>query len=703
VTFYDGVNVLGGGTIANGKATLTTSLLGSGPRSLKAYYAGDTAYAPSTSSVWLQTVNAVPGYGFLGPSTYPTGGTNPSAVFLADFNADGNADIVVDNILFLGKGDGTFAKNVIQGSPIAIGDFNGDGKTDIAIITYLGSPVTHVPEGNISVLFGNGDGTFQTAAGATDIVGSLGSFATADFNGDGRADLAVSALTERIPCPGPCSSTMNILLGNGDGTFTSSAGVSGSSASLSFAIGDFNGDGKADLAVYSYGSPVNGINPSWSVYLGNGDGTFQPVANSLPPGDGSVLVGDFNGDGNLDLVTSSSVLLGNGDGTFQSPVNYGGGATSMGAGDFNGDGKLDLAAVTSGSLNIMFGNGDGTFQRPVSYSAGTSPTYLAAVSDFNGDSRLDVALVSASGLGVMLAGAPPNNAPATVSVVSGNNQTGVPGAPLAQNLVVRVLGSDGTPFAGATVSFAVTTGSAFLAPTTTTTAADGMAATSVTLSGKAGAIQITSSVNGLAPVTFSATAITTPSSLSIASGNHQTGTVGTSLGQKLVVQALGADGNPSAGGTVTFSVTSGMASVSPATVTIGADGIAATSVTLGGTAGAIQITASVAGAPPVMFSVTAVAASNGLPAPQIYSGGVMSAGLSSPPVETASPNATFSIFGQNFATLGTNRRVLPPDFVNGLMPTKLAGVCVLFGNQRAPISLVTASQLNVQVWSDRPR
>ena len=75
----------------------------------------------------------------------------------------------------------------------------------------------------------------------------------------------------------------------------------------------------------------------------------------------------------------------------------------------------------------------------------------------------------------------------------------------------------------------------------------------------------------------------------------------------------------------------------------------------------------------------------------------MSAALSSPPVQAASPNAALSIFGQNFAALGTNRRVLPPDFVNGLMPTNLAGVCVLFGNQRAPIFLVTPWQLNVQV------
>jgi uncharacterized protein (TIGR03437 family) len=184
----------------------------------------------------------------------------------------------------------------------------------------------------------------------------------------------------------------------------------------------------------------------------------------------------------------------------------------------------------------------------------------------------------------------------------------------------------------------------------------------------------------------------TPASLSIVSGNNQTGTIGTTFGQKLVVKITGADGNPFAGAAVTFAVASGSASASPTTATSGIDGTAATSVTLSGTTGAIRVTASTPGLPTVTFSANAAP-----PAPQIQTGGVMSAGLSSPPVQAASPNAIVSVFGQNLAPAGTNRRALPPDLVNGLLPTNFAGVCVLFGNQRAPIFIVTPGQVNVQV------
>src|SRR5262249_42454842 len=140
----------------------------------------------------------------------------------------------------------------------------------------------------------------------------------------------------------------------------------------SMAVGDFDGDGHLDLAVANSGED------SVSVLLGNGDGTFQPqLAYALPMSPQWVAAGDFNGDGLLDLAISGnrvSVLLGEGDGTFQPPVTMAAGllSSSLVAGDFNGDGRLDLAAAWddgtgqgNDGVAVLPGNGNGTFGAPV--------------------------------------------------------------------------------------------------------------------------------------------------------------------------------------------------------------------------------------------------------------------------------------------------------------------------------------------------
>ncbi len=209
----------------------------------------------------------------------------------------------------------------------------------------------------------------------------------ADFNGDGFADLAVTNFSSG-------SDTVSVLLGNGDGTFRPIASYRTGSGSLVVAVGDFNRDGIADLAVTNLNS--NNI----SVLLGNGDGTFQAaneyfaVTNPL-----TIAVGDFNGDGNPDLAIvgessgqAVSVLLGNGDGSFKLPVNYPIGTIThpINTGDFNGDGKLDLVLADSGNVILLLGNGDGTFQTPISYAIGNNAQSVV-VADFNGDGIADIA------------------------------------------------------------------------------------------------------------------------------------------------------------------------------------------------------------------------------------------------------------------------------------------------------------------------
>jgi hypothetical protein len=207
-------------------------------------------------------------------------------------------------------------------------------------------------------------------------------------------------------------------LGNGDGTLQAPVCYGAISNSASVAVGDFNGDGKPDLAVT--------VNGGVSVLLNDGNGAF-PTAVFYPFGihpKSVAAVGDFNGDGILDLavtdvggtVTPDSggvwVLLGKGDGTFQPAVYYvaGGYPVSVAVGDFNGDGKLDLAVANQfaghnldgANINVLLGNGDGTFQAPVNYAAGRSPVSVA-VGDFNGDGKPDLAVANTGGkLSVLL-------------------------------------------------------------------------------------------------------------------------------------------------------------------------------------------------------------------------------------------------------------------------------------------------------------
>jgi hypothetical protein len=342
---------------------------------------------------------------------YPAGDL-PVSVAVGDFNRDGIPDLVVTNSIpagtvsvLLGNGDGSFrpAANYRAGTNpvfVAVGDFNGDSIPDLAVANagILGDAST------MSILLGNGDGTFQ-AANNRSVGNGNSSVAVADLNGDGVADLVVTNAGNLDSGQG---GNVAVLLGKGDGTFQMAQSYAAAVIPKAVAVGDFNGDGKADLAI------VNNGGNNVSVLLGKGDGTFPTVPNySVGKFPVAVAAADLNGDGILDLAVANqgapvdgepgtvSILLGNADGTFQPAVNHNAGSacSQVVVGDLNGDGKPDLVVVNSGdangnsmgSLSVLLGNGDGTFNTSQTFPAGEAPVSVA-VADFNGDGIPDLAV-----------------------------------------------------------------------------------------------------------------------------------------------------------------------------------------------------------------------------------------------------------------------------------------------------------------------
>ncbi len=350
----------------------------------------------------LPLIAAAQTISFLPPNVVARGGSIyvsacSSCVAVADFNGDGKPDIAF-NIgtelpqggVLLGNGDGTFrpglASPYSEPGPLLVGDFNGDGKPDLVFAGY-----------STVVLFGKGDGTFASPVTVNACASNTSyvSIQVADFNRDGKTDILCGT---------------SILLSNGDGTFNG-AGVAGTVAMESaLLVADFNGDKIPDVLLRQLSGAI-------SVVPGRGDGTFGNdllLHYNLPPQTAwTFLAGDFNGDGNLDLIGFSvrgdfiDLLPGNGDGTFGTLIQTGISAdptsgTMTAVGDFNKDGKLDFVAGDA----IYAGNGNGTFRYPVFFGPTTSPCGAAqttlvpfscayehgstVVGDFNADGLTDL-------------------------------------------------------------------------------------------------------------------------------------------------------------------------------------------------------------------------------------------------------------------------------------------------------------------------
>lgn len=455
---------------------------------------------------------------FAAPITIP--GSSAGCLAAGDLNGDRKPDLATCDLVYLGNGDGTFSAGIPLTLPspaafVTIADLNHDGKADIvAIKQYLNGVNPNL--GPVYVLYGNGDGTFQTAVEIHSNLGTLmPAAAIGDVNGNGLPDIVVlgsgglvgvlsnnghqgfdhgrvMAVTYLDSLPwstvaladltgdhhvdiiasGNSSRFFSVLFHNRHGAFTdvhtlplSNVATAGTTENttpvaradffgdglpdLAFvftengatvintvlqtgdpahpfrpgpqtpiavppnsqvtgiAAGDFNNDGKADIAICF--ATISGANLPGTVrvYRGRGDGTFvlEPGALQVPLTAFEMIVADFNGDGNADLALSSGyVALGNGDGTFGPakqfyPSNANSFGVWLGATDFNHDGKMDLAfQICQGCeipppLLIYLGNGDGTFQKPASYTWNGLATW-ADIGDVNNDGIPDIVALS---------------------------------------------------------------------------------------------------------------------------------------------------------------------------------------------------------------------------------------------------------------------------------------------------------------------
>ena len=389
---------------SNGATTQAITASASGSYTVRVTNASGCQSAASAATV-VTIVSTLPPLHFSPQTTIPTW-HNACKVITADVNNDGKQDFVVQNIgydsargtyrfdfvsVLLGNGNGTFQTRIdIATGPytnwLGSGDFNGDGKVDFVTPNY---------SGDITILLGNGDGTFMRhdqlstalAFGSTFVI-------TGDVNGDGKIDILIANQSGSYPHSSGNPGYVNIFLGNGNGTFQNPTVLSTSSDAESIVMGDFNSDGKQDIVVNTYLAGV-GLN---TLFLGTGTGSF--TSNSTIGITGPLTVGDFNMDGFPDFAGIETdvvkVLLGNGNATFRAPQTFSApGAFRISNADLNGDGfpDLQLTQFDANTIAVLIGNGDGSFNAPATFAVGTNPRTLASA-DFNSDGKPDLVVVN---------------------------------------------------------------------------------------------------------------------------------------------------------------------------------------------------------------------------------------------------------------------------------------------------------------------
>ena len=495
-TCYDGTTLVGSGPLLNGHASFSPTLLLPGAHSFSSRFDG-VGFGRSASSVVPYTVTPVPSLGLASPVTQNLQ-NNPLSLVPGDFDNDGFVDFAFlrsgNGLRVLrGHGDGTFTElsiNAGGGAPAIAADFNRDGFTDLAY-----SPI------NPLVAINNGTGVFSEGPLNSPAV-MPSALAAADVDGDTIPDLILA---------NP-NGTVDVLVGIGDGTFQAPRIYQGGANSVALAIADLNEDGIPDIVVANNIASSSG---ALNVLLGTGSGNFaSPSTLVVGAGPVSMAIGDFNGDHHADVALLQAgsnmitLLPGRGDGTFgpSSTIVLPASPVKILAADMNSDGNLDLIVMfTTGSpaFAILYGNGDGTFQSPITYQDARIPSDFA-VGDVNSDGRMDVVVASQSanftqyGVDVFL------GAGQALSVLQGSPQSTAIGTAFSTTLQVHAAPSVqvtfSAPSSGPSGSFGPS------GPSLGVTAdALGNAAVTLTANNHAGAYVVTASAVNFVGASFALT------------------------------------------------------------------------------------------------------------------------------------------------------------------------------------------------------